>query len=454
MRTEPQAGIRAALLAACVLLAWLNALAGPFQFDDYNVIVNNPAVHSLPAWLDSMPGIRPLLKLSYALNWTLDGGAFGFHLVNVAVHAANAVLAFLLLRSLDCLRAHGGATFLAALMFALHPVQTEAVTYVSGRSTSLMALFYLGSLLAYAHAGVARPWRGRVVSAALFAAALMVKETAVTLPLALLLIDAVGPGFSWRASVRRHALHWSVLVVAVALAALSPTYRHLADVSIATRTIASNLLTQAEAIPWLAGQLVMPWRLNIDPDLGITAIPTLSATAKGFAILAIAVLGLASLRRLPWLAFGVLWFLLHLLPTNSVLPRLDVANDRQLYLASLGICVLAAVVIQAVLRRIGWPEFARAAVVVVIALGLGAGTVLRNQDYSTQVALWEDTAAKSPGKPRVHNNLGWAYQQEGHHAQARAAYQRALALDPDYWRARINLQLLEESSSPDPDPGS
>lgn len=450
MRAERQVGVQAALLVACVLLAWLNALAGPFQFDDYIVIVNNPAVHSLPAWLDAMPGIRPLLKLSYALNWALDDGAFGFHLVNVAVHAANAVLVFLLLRSLDCLRAHGGAAFLAALVFALHPAQTEAVTYVSGRSTSLMALFYLGSLLAYAHADAARAWRGRIVSAALFAAALTVKETAVTLPIALLLIDAVGPGLSWRASARRHALHWGVLVLALAMATLSPTYRHLADVSLATRTITSNLFTQAEAIPWLAGQLVMPWRLNIDPDHVVTTTLTLSVAAKALAILAIALLALASLRRSPWFAFGVLWFLLHLLPTNSVLPRLDVANDRQLYLASLGAWVLAAVVLQSVLRRIGRPGFARAAVTM-LALVLGAGTVLRNQDYATQVALWEDTAAKSPGKPRVHNNLGWAYQQEGRHAQARAAYQRALALDPDYWRARINLSTLPEdddSASP------
>src|SRR5258706_8612484 len=90
-----------AILAVAVLLAYFNAFAGVFQFDDYNVIVDNPAVHSVPAWLDSMPGIRPLLKLSYALNWTIDSGPFGFHLFNVLVHVINTILVYWLLRALS-----------------------------------------------------------------------------------------------------------------------------------------------------------------------------------------------------------------------------------------------------------------------------------------------------------------------------------------------------------------
>ncbi len=436
-----------ALLAIAVLLAWFNALAGPFQFDDYNVIAGNPAVHSLSAWLESMPGIRPLLKLSYALNWSAGGGAFGYHLVNVMVHAANAILVFLLLRALRPGRGHDLLPFLAALLFALHPVQTEAVTYVSGRSMSLMALFYLASLLVYVNAGAAAPWKCRIASALLFGGALLVKESAVTLPVALLLVDAARGGFSLPQMLRRHQLHWGVLAAALLAMALSPTYRHLVEVSLATRPIAANLLTQANAIAWLAGQLVMPWRLNVDPDLPVITSASTVVVLKAVLLLALLAAGILNLRRRRWIAFAALWFLVHLLPTNSVVPRLDVANDRHLYLAAMGAFVGMAAVIQWLLLRFErrWVALGLAGL---LAAMLGAGTVLRNQVYASQAAFWEDAAAKSPGKPRVHNNLGWVYQQEGRLAEARRAYERALELDPGYWRARINLDVLEAGSLP------
>jgi hypothetical protein len=156
-----------AILVVAVLLSYFNALGGVFQFDDYNVIVNNPDVHSLAAWRDSMPGIRALLKLSYALNWAMDARPFGFHLFNVLVHAINTVLVY---RVLLALRKESVGPHLAALvgamLFALHPVQTEAVSYVSGRSVSLMALFYLGAVLAWLRADrTARPQPWRALSA-------------------------------------------------------------------------------------------------------------------------------------------------------------------------------------------------------------------------------------------------------------------------------------------------
>src|SRR5688572_1298014 len=137
-----------ALPALVVALVWWPALPASFQFDDWNVIVNNSRVHSLAAWWQSMPGIRPLLKLTYALNASLALEPFGFRLINVCIHALNASLVWWLLRErgmrsgllpADAQR----AALLSALVFALHPVQTEAVTYISGRSSSLAACFCL-----------------------------------------------------------------------------------------------------------------------------------------------------------------------------------------------------------------------------------------------------------------------------------------------------------------------
>jgi tetratricopeptide (TPR) repeat protein len=433
-----------AMLAIAVLLVYFNALTASFQFDDFNVIVNNPAVHSLAAWLDSMPGIRPLLKLTYTLNWAVSPSPFGFHLFNVLVHAANAALVFLLLRALRPGRGRDDLLpLLAALMFALHPVQTEAVTYVSGRSVSLMALFYLGSLLVYTRAdAAASPRAWRLFSAALFAAAVLVRETAVTLPLALLLLESIGAKRSVREKLKRLAFHGAVLAAGLLAIAASPAYRHLFEVSLALRSLAENLLTQANAICYLAGQLVFPWRLNADPDLPVFTAFTPVIGAQALAVIALLAIGLRNLRRRRWIALAVLWFFIHLLPTNSVLPRLDVANDRQLYLASIGAFVAMGAVLQWLLARLQRRWLVNVAIGLLL-LGLGTLTIQRNQVYESQVAFWEDAAGGSPGKPRVFNNLGYAYQQEGRYGDARHAYRRAIELDPDYWRARINLDLLD-----------
>src|SRR5512139_3248898 len=134
--------LQAGLLLAAVLAAYASAFGGSFQFDDFNVIVRQPAVQSLAAWWESMPGIRPLLKLSYALSWGAGGGStVAFHAVNIALHAANALLAWAILRELwdrMGIGEAGAAAFAGALLFALHPAHTEAVAYVSGRSVSLM----------------------------------------------------------------------------------------------------------------------------------------------------------------------------------------------------------------------------------------------------------------------------------------------------------------------------
>jgi tetratricopeptide (TPR) repeat protein len=160
------------------------------------------------------------------------------------------------------------------------------------------------------------------------------------------------------------------------------------------------------------------------------------------AIIAVVVVGLRNLRRRAWLAFAVLWFFLHLLPTNSLLPRLDVANDRQLYLASIGVFYAVGIGVQKLMQRAN-RRWVVGAVTALVLLGLGFATVQRNRIYGSAVAFWEDAAMKSPGKPRVANNLGYAYQRAGRLAEAKRAYQHAIELDPDYWKARINLDTLE-----------
>ncbi|MDH5579948.1 MAG: hypothetical protein OEZ09_15980, partial [Betaproteobacteria bacterium] len=327
--------MRASGLVAAALAAYATAFYGGFQFDDFNVIVRQGAVHSLGAWWDSMPGIRPLLKLSYAVSWSAGGGGkFAFHAVNVTLHAANVLLVWQLLRTLFERMGVGGdgfAAFAGALLFALHPAHTEAVTYVSGRSMSLMAFFYLAALVAYLRDAP------RWLSPALFLAALGAKEVAVTLPFALLLCEALDQRrpFALREALHRQALHWGVLAAGLLLMAALPRYREMLEASLALRSFGDQFALQVGALARHVGVLILAVPPNIDPE--VAALPPVA----GLAVVAAVAVGFVLLRVQPWYALALLWFFLHLAPTNSLLPRLDAVNDRQLYLASIGPLALA-----------------------------------------------------------------------------------------------------------------
>jgi protein O-mannosyl-transferase len=441
-----------AWLVLAVLAAYANSLAGAFQFDDYNVIVDAASVHSFSAWWQGMPGIRPLLKLSYAANWALDERAVGFHAVNVAVHAANTLLVFHLLRRLaprlgiDAELAPSVA-LIAALIFALHPAQTEAVTYISGRSVSLMALWALASLWAWLEADDGRrPAAWRLACAAAFAAALAVKENAWALPLALLLCAASSRDFGWRAFLARTAWPWAVLLGFAAAVGLLPAYGRLLDASLQIRPLAENLLTQVNGVFYLITRPLLGLAVNIDPDLPVykAFTPELGAKAALLAAwLAAALWHWRRSRGSRWFGFGTVWFAVWLMPTNSFLPRFDVANDRQLYLALLGPALIVAVLLGRWHAGGARSALAAKAVTALLLLVLSFATVMRNRDYRSEVALWEHTSQASPNKPRVWNNLGYARQQAGDVQGAKQAYREALRLDPTQWRARNNLDLLQ-----------
>jgi tetratricopeptide (TPR) repeat protein len=424
--------LHALLLLAAVALAYANVWSAAFQFDDFNVIVDNPAVHSWQAWLASMPGIRPLLKLSYTFNWTLGGGAVGFHAFNTLVHGLNVLLVYALARRWCSLHASnaGYAALLAAMLFALHPAQTEAVTYISGRSVSLMACFYLAGMLLWLQ-GL------RILAALMLLAALAVKETAWTLPFALLLWQW-GEGKTLRAAARDLLPIWLMLAVAILAMLAIPGYQRLLAGSLWVRGIGENLVAQVAGQFYLLTQPLLMLRINIDPDIAIPVSLGWAWLCKAMLLAGLLGLGLNAMHKQPWLGLGILWFFLHLLPTNSLLPRADIANDRQLYLAMLGPALLLAV---AIFRC--WPLRAAVYGGVALLLLLGVATLTRNQDYRSEVALWQATAEASPGKARVWNNLGYAYRLAENPNAARSAYSRALEIDPNDIQARANLMALD-----------
>ena len=426
------------VLAAAV--AHAPALAAAFQFDDYAVIVDNPAVHSLSAWWASMPGIRPLLKLSYALNHVLWPGALGFHALNVLVHVANTLLAWRL--SLHWLPRLGlRATFaapLAALLFALHPATTEAVAYASGRSVSLAALFMLSSLLADARFDASRrAWS--IASPLLFAAAVGVRETSLVTALAFVLLALCVP-MRERAGalLRRHAGHVLVVLAAAAGFFLLSGYRRFFAISFGTRDLATQLSGQIDAHAYLATRPLLALHTNIDPPVQAIA----GGAPASLTVVLLALVSVAAWRlrhRWPWVAFATGWYLLMLAPSNSLLPRLDLANDRHLYLALLGPAWIVAGALAA------WTRRTAASALAAILLGmLGTATWQRSHDYRSETALWTASVAAAPANARAWTNLGYAWRRLGERERARDAYLCALAFDREAEQAILNLDALGE----------
>jgi hypothetical protein len=430
-------------LTLAVGLAYANVLGSPFQFDDYNVIVNEEQVHTWSNWFASLGnGIRPLLKFSYTLNWTLNTGVTGFHLVNLLIHLINAYLVYGLAQAFirqqwqrDSLR---HVPLLTALLFAVHPVHTEAVSYICGRSASLMTLFYIAALLCYV-IGRTRDNKFYLYVAAplLFALALAVKETAMTFPLALLLWE-LGCGGRWKMSFKPQWAVWVVSFLAVLFFVFSNSYFTQMQRSAEFNSLYGNLATQLSGFAWLLRQWALPLWLNIDPDL-----PLLTGFSGALwpllLFIALLALMLTCWRRRPWLGFALAWIMLQLIPLYLLLPRIDIANERQLYLAGWPLLLALSIELTLWLNEKIFRLIAAALLLACTSL-----TILRNQVYASEISLWQDTVTKSPNKARVHNNLGHAYLLAQRHEEARNEFTSALQLDPQLYQARYNLLRADD----------
>lgn len=463
---ETGPGSRRGLLSGCALLLVLLAAAyavsirGEFVFDDRRILEDEglPDVGAVlwPGLAEGYrDGARPLARLSFALNLATAGDdPLPFHATNVLLHAATAVAAGLLARRL--LRRAGaphpdGPSLLTAGLFALHPLQTQAVSYVSQRGEVLASLLYLVALLLLLEAEESP--RGR--SAALVLGALLAevlglgaKTVVVTLPAAYLLCSLAFPA---RARPGRPIGARARLAVAAAL--LVPALLHAAALARASEgredigfalpglDAGAYAATQARVVLRYVALLAVPAGQNVDPDVRVSAGPTDPVAAVALVVLALGA-SAAAVLLVRWrrggpaprvAAVGLLWFLLLLSPTSSFVPLADVMQEHRVYLASWGLFLGGSVLAGAVLARCGarrakpWNRAAAPAVVVLFAL-LAAATALRNRVWRSQEALWTDAVAKSPRKARPHANLGWALAAQGRHVEAVREYETALAL--------------------------
>lgn len=433
-----------ALPAALALLAagvFGNAVAAGFLFDDWADVVGNPAA-AAATFLERLPEtVRPLLKASYALqDWLHGSWPAGFHAVNVALHAASAVLVLALVRRAASLTGAVSPERLAAcaaVLWTVHPALAETVTYVSGRSAGLSALLMLSAML------LATGPRGRWAAAgACLCAGLapLARETALVLPALLLLWQLTVAREPAGPAIRRLAPVLLGTVAAAAILAAMPAHRGLIEFSLQARGPLDALRGNIHAVAEMLWLWLAPWQVSIDPAQplawGWLEAPTLLRLAGLAAAVAV---GWGLRRRASLAAFAIGWTLLCLVPTNSVIWRVDPVALKPLYLASLGLALLAALLLDRIGRA--WPRAALAAALA-LTVALASMTVQRNALYADPVALWRQAVEQAPERGRPWVGLGYALLETGDIDGAEQALAAGLAREPWSLSARTGLEIV------------
>ena len=443
----------AVLLAAVVSVAYAPALQGDFLFDDLSEIVANPAIRMLwPPTRSMFTGgelpHRPLPYLTFAVNHALGGlEPFGYHVFNLLVHLANGWLLWSLVARTRTRpgagqvgaepRADPGTiAAIAAAVWLLHPIQTEAVSYVYQRIELLAATAALGTLATFLAAVDARGPRQRLLvaaSVACAAAGMACKEWFVVVPPLVLLFDVLVIGEPWRQTLSRRggwhaALAATWLVLAGVVASQRGLYPEFAADASGLQHRLLYLVNQPAVILWYLALLVVPVGQSLDHGMPLATGWWLAGPCLVLAGTLAACL--LFLRRHPAAAWLGLAFFLLLAPTSSIQPVHDACVEHRMYLPSAPLAVAFACGLAAVCRRLGWGRWPRAGLALGICAALAIVTYNRNSIYASPRAAWADAVAKSPTSSRARARLATELSRADRHDEAIVIAREAVALRP------------------------
>jgi tetratricopeptide (TPR) repeat protein len=430
----------AAALSAVILAFWAYgpSLHGPFLFDDTVLPFALPNFAApLSVWVR---GVRPLLMASYWVNAQISGeDTYSYHVVNVLIHLLATGFVFLIIRRLlEWARVESSRNLLAAFaaaIFLLHPLQTESVAYLAGRSeaASDMLVFAAYTVFIY-RKKTAITWPAVAGVLLLFGAAVLTKEHTVVFPALLLLTDYWwNPGFSFQGIKRNWKIYAPVVLGALGGVLLfrdlilhAPT----AGFGMKDFTWYQYFFTQCRALFVYPALFLLPAGLRVDWDFPVSySILDHGAIFGLLALIALAAAAWWYRRGFPLAAFGFFAYLLLMAPTSSVLPIRDPVAERRIYLAMPGLLLILV----DVLSRLRIERKVLATACVVVALVAAVTTRAHAAVWSDAVALWEDTVQKSPNKARVHFQLASAYYSQGRCDPAQNEFARtARLMTPDY----------------------
>lgn len=421
------------LLALSSLFIYLPSVWAPFEFDDRIRISENPAIRditNIPAFFysrDLMPLkgdiYRPVGDASFALDYMIWGGnPAGFHFTNIIIHMINSILVFLFL---ELLSIPSQAALISALVFSLHPVQSEAVIWIKGRDDLNAVMFSLLTLLFYRLHSTGKGKGYRLLSLVAFILALLSKEISLTIPLLLLIIDIKCNETTIRKPIKY------LPYIFIALLYLPARYiilKQIAQTGYWGGGPLETFYTMSRAVMYYVKLLIFPFNLCLDylsyplskhitDPYVISSILFLSVSA-GFGIYRL-------LRYRDLIGLSVIWFIVTLIPVSNAVPLKIILAERFLYLPSIGLALIYAEVFA--VARHNWKK--PILIIFVIAI-FGTLTIEREYIWASSTRLWEDAVKKMPANDRAHFNLAAIYSEEKRFRDAIMENNIVLKLNP------------------------
>lgn len=449
----PRSRVILASMAAAVLViaAYANFFHNSFHFDDDHAIVENASIRSLANWprfltdahtFSSQPAnatYRPLVTLSFAIDYAVTHSLdpVPFHTTQLLLLLLTAILLTIVYWHLfgrDCVLVAIGAS----AIFCVHTANTETMNFLSSRSELISAIGFLGALAIFIRWPARRKWLLYLIPLALGALA---KAPVVIF---------AGVVIAWVRVIERK--RWTEALTAsipsfvtggVLLVALNRM--NAPEWTAGGGSRIAYLMTQPYVWLHYARLTILPVGLSADTDLELLPHWYDTNALAGFAFVMFLCIAIARLARTPELApvsFGLAWFAITLLPTSSIFPLAEVANEHRLFFPLMGVAPAAVWSMEVAARR--HPQLRRYAMaaIVIVAVALAYGTRIRNRAWLTEETLWRDVTEKSPRNGRGWMNYGLTQMEAGGYTAAKNAFDHAAQFTPNYSTLEINRGIV------------
>lgn len=441
------------LIISLGLVVYSNSLGNDFIWDDDAFVVRNDFIKNLkliPSYFTSKEALawkslagenyRPFLPLSFAIDyWFWRLNPLGYHISNLVFHIANAMLIFCLITLITRDRF---ISLFTSLFFLTHPIQTESVTWISGRADVLFLFFYLLSLIAYINYTKTKEMILYLFSLMVFSFSLLSKEMAVSLPLILILYDMFY-GKKEKISLRAIRYFAFFLILEAYLFTRFNIIGKLAQCDYWAGTLYLTLLSMAKGIVYYIRLLIYP--VNLCADYLAFPLPDSIKEPQVIFSITIIILLLAGAikvaNRFKGVSFSIFWFFITLTPVTNIIPLKMLIAERFLYLPSIGYCFVIAVLLMSLsdrFKRIPVLKYARFYSAFILVFVYSYLTMMRNVDWSDDITFWKKNAQVYPDNHRAHHNLASAYISRNNDIDK--AYEhasRALEISPPYPHPRM-----------------
>lgn len=442
------------------LIAYINAFHVPFVFDDVPNIAENARIRSLSnisSLFFSIKGppiaARPLTAATFAVNYYLNGlDTTGYHVFNLTLHLINGLLLYALIKLTAVCLGYGRDDFrvlltavCSSLIFVAHPIQTETVTYIVTRSTLLATTFFLSGMILFVKAVVSERQKILYTVSLVFISCLGMasREEFFLFPFMLILYDYFFLSkFNGKEILRHYRVHLPVLLTLSYLLYIVLTYDYEEHAGFGVKTVSSfqYFMTQFNVHWTYIRLLFFPVSQNLDYDYPVAKTLFELPTILSFlGYVGLWTMGIFFSKRKRVISFCILWFMITLVPSSSIIPAVDVIFEHRLYMPLIGYSILTIMIIFSISDKLlAKHSFTRAVLIQVLAIVLvltGLASA-RNTIWNDEIALWQDVVEKSPKKARAHNNLGVAYNEK-----ALQSYSNKSMLDDAITHLSIATQL-------------